>query len=170
MDKSSSIVFVLIAIPTVLIVVLGFLFISKDHRDVSSSLQESTQAKLEVVGSNEDDWGEIDINGGLFERTYKIKNSGESDLEIANFKTSCMCTTAKIKINGQTSPVFGMHTTSNWKGSIKPGEEAEIEVVFDPMAHGPQATGPITRIVSFNSNDSDNKNIEYKFVGNVIKK
>ena len=55
------------------------------------------------------------------------------------------------------------------KGVVKPGETADINVVFDPMFHGPQGTGPITRLVSFNTNDSSNRTVEFKLTGNVIR-
>ena len=99
----------------------------------------------------------------------QFKNTGESHLELTNFKTSCMCTETQISINGEKSPVFGMNTISDWKGVVRPGETAVVNVVFDPMFHGPQGTGPITRIVSFDTNDSGNRTVEFRLTGNVVR-
>ena len=84
-------------------------------------------------------------------------------------KTSCMCTQAKIVINGVSSPAFGMHGSSEWKGTIKPKEIAEVRAVFDPLFHGPDAVGPVTRFVSFDTNDVKNPTVELKLTGNVVK-
>ena len=79
-----------------------------------------------------------------------------------------MCTEAIVAIDGEKSPIFGMHTRSGWKGVIEPGQTAVVKVVFDPMFHGPQGTGPITRLVSFNTNDSENSTVELRLTGNVV--
>ena len=50
-----------------------------------------------------------------------------------------------------------------------PGETAEIIADFDPAYHGPQGTGPVTRIVSFETNDPDHPYVELGFKGTVVK-
>lgn len=167
MTNESKILVGLIGIPTVLILILGTMYATKNQ---APELTEDANAKLEVLGEATHDWGEIDINGGNASKDFQIKNTGTSDLFVTNFETSCMCTETQVMINGEKSPVFGMHSQSGWTGTIKPGETADILVVFDPLFHGPEGTGPITRLVSFNSNDSDNKTVEFKLSGNVISK
>ena len=136
----------------------------------SQTLQESTDARLEFVGEKFFDWGDIDIYGGIVEKTFTIKNSGTTDLELTNFRTSCMCTEVDVTIADQKSPSFGMHTPTAWKGIVKPGEEALVSVKFDPLFHGPEAVGPITRLVGFNSNDKNNSVGEFRLKADVIKK
>ena len=36
--------------------------------------------------------------------------------------------------------------------TINPGEEASVEVVFDPKAHGPAGVGKIQRVVTIDNN------------------
>ncbi|MCA9333386.1 DUF1573 domain-containing protein [Candidatus Saccharibacteria bacterium] len=132
-------------------------------------LNNKGNPKVEILGEKTHSWGEIDIEGGNVEKIFKIRNVGDDPLEVTNFKTSCMCTEAQISIGDDTSPAFGMHTRSGWKGSIQPGETADIRVVFDPLFHGPQGTGPITRLVSFNTNDSSNSTVEFRLSGNVVR-
>jgi hypothetical protein len=101
------------------------------------------------------EWGEININGGNATHEFVIENRGIGELELANILTSCACTSAQITIEGITSPYFGTATVS---------------VIFDPLFHGPTATGPIERLISIKTNDPKNENVEFKLTGNVIKK
>lgn len=81
-----------------------------------------------------------------------------------------MCTQAILKTSQEVSPEFGMHNNDNsWQGVIKPDEEVELEVIFDPAFHGPDATGEIVRLVTFNTNDQDKNKIEIKLIANVTK-
>lgn len=125
--------------------------------------------KIEIAES-EFDAGNVPIGAGLVKHTYKINNKGYGNLEINNIKTSCMCTQAILKTSQEVSPEFGMHNNDNsWQGVIKPDEEVELEVIFDPAFHGPDATGEIVRLVTFNTNDQDKNKIEIKLIANVTK-
>ncbi len=127
------------------------------------------------------DWGDIDISGGDVDHVFAFRNDGEEDLILKGATTSCMCTTATFELsNGEFSPDFGMHGGSKWIYSVKPGEEFKVNIVFDPMAHGPDAVGPIQRniylVTSSESNgnyakyDSDSGDMitELKLLGDVI--
>ncbi|KKR71776.1 MAG: hypothetical protein UU81_C0025G0011 [Microgenomates group bacterium GW2011_GWC1_41_8] len=114
------------------------------------------------------DWGEIDINNGTVSQTFPIKNNGSSSLTLQNIATSCMCTTAKLTYNGQTSPDFGMHEKSNYSLSVLPGESADLTVTFDPAFHGPSGVGPITRQVIVETNDPDNQQLEFSLTAQVL--
>ena len=93
------------------------------------------------------DFGTISMAKGNVETKFTLKNDGDESLTITEVITSCMCTTAEI--DGKT---FGMH------GSIAAGIEIpaktskEMLVTFDPNAHGPTATGPITRVIDIRTN------------------
>lgn len=128
----------------------------------------SSAAKLEA-GERSYEWGQINYSGGDVSKSFKIKNTGTETLRLYNIKTSCTCTKAFVSINGDKSPAFSMHTTSGWVGEVKPGEEATLEVVFDPDFHGPFGVGPITRLISVETNDKDNPKLEFTLTGNVVK-
>ncbi|OGC92885.1 hypothetical protein A3D85_00950 [Candidatus Amesbacteria bacterium RIFCSPHIGHO2_02_FULL_47_9] len=115
------------------------------------------------------DWGEIDYGGGVANHVFEIKNSGSKPLKLANVKTSCMCTTAKLIVKSGNSPIFRMHQVSDWQGTLEPGETAQLEVNFDPTFHGPSGTGPIERIISVETSDPAKSNIEFNLKGVVIK-
>ncbi|OGY47357.1 MAG: hypothetical protein A3J65_00520 [Candidatus Buchananbacteria bacterium RIFCSPHIGHO2_02_FULL_45_11b] len=118
------------------------------------------------------DFGAISMANGLVKHIFTISNAGTADLKLSNISTSCMCTTAVLEINGQRSPEFGMHSNpAFWSGELKPGQTANLEITFDPLAHGPDATGPITRTVTLSSNDGGRSNVKsnFTFTGNVVK-
>lgn len=162
-EQKTLVIFILVSI---VVLGLGIVFVTKTQ---PQELKKSEAAMIEVMDEMEHDWGEIDIFGGTVEKVFQIKNSGTGDLTVTNFITSCMCTEARVLINGGRSPIFGMHSRSGWSVTIEPGQTADVEVVFDPMAHGPDAVGPITRFVSFETNDLNNQKVELKVSGEVIK-
>ena len=118
------------------------------------------------------DMGTVSMASGLVRHTFEIENAGLSDLKINNIRTSCMCTTAFLKIGDYTSPEFGMpgHGTNplGWSKSLNPGEKAQLEVVFDPTAHGPAGVGQVARIVYLQTNDRQSGQPEFKLFFNVI--
>lgn len=127
----------------------------------------SQSAKVQVESSKHD-WGEIKLNGGDVKKTFVIKNIGTDPLQLANIQTSCMCTTAQVKIGEDISPRFGMHSRSSWIGKVPVGKQAELEIVFDPAYHGSSGIGPITREVIVETNDKTNPQLTFTLTANVI--
>lgn len=102
--------------------------------------------KITAIGSVEHDWGFIDIYGGDLQHTFTLRNTGEQNLILKGAFTSCGCTEAKIILSdGSVSPDFGMSLVSDWIGIVKPGENFDVMVNFDPLTHGPDALGPVVR-------------------------
>lgn len=95
------------------------------------------------------DWGKIDIKGGEVEHTFTFTNDSAEPLAIETASTSCMCTTAYITVPTESvSRRFSLHNNMmNWNGVVPAGEDFTVRVVFDPLAHGPDATGPIHRSI-----------------------
>lgn len=135
-----------------------------------ATVQTASLAKAALIGSANYDWGNILYAGGNVTKTFPIKNTGSQDLQLLNIRTSCHCTKAFVTINGVKSPEFGMDGGSSWIGVVNPGKTASISVIFDPAFHGPQGAGPISRFVSLETNDKDNKQITFTLTGIVINK
>jgi hypothetical protein len=139
-------------------------------------LNETESGKIVPLGNVDFDWGDIDIQGGLKDSPlFKFKNDGDGDLIIKTASTSCMCTTATVTLKDSTiSPAFGMHEAINWGGVVAPGEEFTVKVVFDPLAHGPDAVGPIDRFVTITTSSVSNGNYakkpaaSHEHSGNVV--
>lgn len=166
MDKK---VLIGLIIFSLVIIVGGSFFLSNSS---SRAVIKKTQgAKIETKETSFN-FKEIPYSGGKVEHSFAIKNVGNKDLEIANLTTSCMCTTVYFKSKSGKSSEFGMKgmtQPSKWKGVLKPQEEAKIIAVFDPAFHGPQGIGPVSRLVSFETNDPDKPYVEFVFSGTVVK-
>lgn len=144
----------------------------------------SDSGMLSALEKTTFDWEDINIEGGDVEHVFRLKNAGDKDLIIKSASTTCMCTTAFVETkDGLKSPAFGMHGSTPWGQPIKPGEEFDVRVVFDPMAHGPTATGPIQRSVFLVTSSKPNAEfaqqlpesspdavIELKLSGDVLSK
>lgn len=156
---------ILLVLTTVAILFGGILFLNNTS---ASQVVASANAEA-MVESDTYDWGNIPINGGNVTKKFSIRNTGSDPLQLTNIRTSCHCTTASVIIGGKESPSFGMSGTSQWVGKVKPGQEATLNVVFDPLFHGPQGTGPINRYISVETNDKSNSKLTFSLTGVVIK-
>ena len=86
---------------------------------------------------------------GKVSHEFTIKNVGKEPLKLGKMYTSCMCTTVSLLLNGEKKGPFGMpgHTPlPKVNKEIQPGGSAQIEVIFDPAAHGPAGVGIIERV------------------------
>ncbi|MDO8570808.1 MAG: DUF1573 domain-containing protein [Candidatus Daviesbacteria bacterium] len=167
-DKKILIGFVII---TLAILGGAIFFLSQGPSSSKAVIQKTVGAKIETPETSFD-FKDIPYSGGNAVHEYKIKNTGDKDLEIANMNTSCACSKTYFKSQKGESPKFsmkGMSAPSSWKGILSPGEEGSVIFSFDPTYHGPTAIGPISRIVSFETNDPDHPYVEFSFTGNVLK-
>lgn len=165
MNDKKVIVFLIVFV----VLLLGGSVVILNSSSQPKKIEYSQAAKAEALETTFD-WGEINYNSPKATKTFKIKNSGSTPLQLNNVKTSCTCTTAQIVINGSESPLFSMHGSSNWLGEVQPGKEAELVVVFDQAFHGPSGVGAIERFITLETNDLSNKKLEFKLKGNVVKK
>jgi hypothetical protein len=110
------------------------------------------------------DFGEIDIFGGKVSTTYTLKNEGTEDINILSAVTSCMCTEGQID-----DLVFGMHESPGKTVIVPAGGEKILKATFDPLAHGPNGTGKITRELMLKTNSSKTPEIKVTLTGNVVK-
>jgi hypothetical protein len=152
---------------TMLLLIGGVVLLSGGS-STSATVTTSQNAKATVDQKNFD-WGQINMKGGNVSKTFTIKNTGTDALKLTNIKTSCHCTKAQVKIGNNSSPYFGMNSVSPWIGEVPPGQEAQLEVIFDPAYHGPQGVGPINRLVAVETNDKSSSRIEFSLTGTVYK-
>lgn len=161
-DKKIIIGFIIF---TLLILGVGIYILSVST--IQSQLSTSQNARVSTDHKNFD-WGNISYGGGIATHTFTIKNSGSEVLKLTNIKTSCTCTQAKVEIEGKTSPLFSMHSTSSWVGEVAPSKEAKLSVIFDPAFHGPSGVGSVERLISLETNDAANAKMEFSLKGVVI--
>lgn len=163
--KTKKIIF--ISLP-ILLIIIGIIFVVVNYSQPENRIENQGTPKIEIT-QKEYNAGTVSMADGLVKHTYEIKNVGNGDLKIDRIWTSCMCTTAVLKVGNKTSPKFGMHAGSAfWSQKIAPNKAGQLEVIFDPAFHGPQGTGPIVRIVYLSTNDIQNKEIEVRLTANVV--
>ncbi|MDO8599794.1 MAG: DUF1573 domain-containing protein [bacterium] len=163
---SLKLVFLLVLSLTAL--VIGIVWFASISTGKSTILEPSSNVKA-VIPEFSFDWGTIPYSGGNAVKTFIIKNEGTEILKLQNIKTSCTCTRAQISTEQGKSPYFTMHSISSWLGEVAPGKEAQLAVIFDPAFHGPSGTGPITRLISVETNDKNKPKLEFSLKGVVVK-
>ena len=113
-------------------------------------------------------FGSISMAGGKVTHSYRIRNTGTEPMLIRKMYTSCMCTTAALVKSGRKFEPYGMPGHGfipRMNEPVNPKEEAIIEVVFDPAAHGPAGIGPVDRFVTVEN--SAGRPLELAFTANV---
>jgi len=142
------------------VVILFFFSINTNRPSVDVPQAESAL----VAESTSYDFGDIDIFGGKVSTTYTLKNEGSGDVRILSAITSCMCTEGEI--GGMR---FGMHERTVKKVVVPAGGEEILTAVFDPLAHGPNGTGKITRELILTTDSEKTPEIKVTFSANVVK-
>ncbi|MEW6689268.1 MAG: DUF1573 domain-containing protein [Pseudomonadota bacterium] len=114
------------------------------------------------------DFGSISMAAGKVTHRFWFRNESDAPVLIRKIYTSCMCTTATLVkgmkvINTYGMPGHGFVPPVN--ESLKPGEAAYIDAVFDPAAHGPAGLGPTQRVVIIEGDSG--QRLELHFAANV---
>jgi hypothetical protein len=97
------------------------------------------------------DFGTVSMAAGKVAHRFNINNANAAPIIIRKISTSCMCTTAQLLKGGKKLAIYGMPGhgyVPNLDEPIAPKEEAMVEVVFDPAAHGPAGIGRVERLVT----------------------
>src|SRR3989338_1824784 len=171
MDKKT-----IVSLVVIIIGVGGLVWWSKsvENKDLSANvLTDSHPARIgDTLTAPETfyDFGTISMKNGNVSKIFKVTNSTGADIKVPSLTTSCMCTNAYIlSADGSKRGPFGMpgHGGAVPKANamIRSGESMDIEVVYDPNAHGPAGVGLIERSVFLE--DEDNKIIQFKLRVNV---
>ena len=146
---------------TILFFLASFLFVAcTEENQEESHLDPKWSGEISSDDSLLYEFGDINIEGGLVSHTFSFTNSGDTPLYLYDMSTSCMCTEAQyILPDGTSSPTFGMDTDQAWSTEIAPGEDFQVLVTYDPMAHGPDAVGEINRSIIFHSSSIETDRI-----------
>ncbi len=145
----------LILIPT-LAIFAGIIWLASPSsaEKQTAVVSQSVKDTLAAVGESSFDFGEISMAKGRVSKIFTVKNSGSEPVMIERMYTSCMCTSATLILNGARTGPLGMAGHGyipRIKKEIPAGGQAEVEVIFDPAAHGPAGVGPIRRAVTLES-------------------
>ncbi|MFH1049901.1 MAG: DUF1573 domain-containing protein [bacterium] len=95
-----------------------------------------SQPKIEIIGGDTYDWGEVDGNQPNLKAKVKIKNTGNELLKITEVKPTCGCTTAPLD-----------------KNELQPGEIATLDITLRIGGSGNELSKTI-RIMSTDPKES----------------
>ena len=152
-----------LAAGTAVVILFGIYFSSqKTSPQPRSGYQEQPAAKPPAAGQLSGvralasvspffNFGKISMAAGNVSHRYWIKNISGDPLSITKLSTSCMCTVATLITQVGKKGPFGMPghgPTPRIEERLAPGATAQVEVVFDPAAHGPAGIGQTDRIVT----------------------
>mgnify|MGYP001591923414 CR=1 FL=1 len=151
-----------------IVILGGLVWIARPDGPNTASVVASSNGSLAVEEANNYDFGSISMAAGKVKHTFKIKNTSAEAVTIGKMYTSCMCTTASLMMGGKQFGPVGMPghgAIPKINQTINPNEEAAVEVVFDPAAHGPAGVGRIQRTVTLENNSG--KPVELSFAAVV---
>lgn len=141
----------------------------------STKEEKAVDTSSGMLSVSESSWniGAVSMKDGIHTKEIELTNDSNEPVTITKMETSCMCTTATVihedGTKGPTKGMVGHGGTPYLSETIAPGEKARLAVAYDPNAHGPNATGPISRNISIRTDSSEQPTINLKFSGVVVK-
>lgn len=164
----------IVSFVVVLVVLFAVLFlVGKPNPNKNKNVDANSNASsvVSVLKATETlyDFGMISMKNGDVSKTFKVTNISDVDVLIPSLTTSCMCTRAYfIDSDGSKAGPFGMPgmgVVPKLNKIIKAGESADVEVVYDPNAHGPAGVGIIDRFVYLE--DENGNKLQFEIKANV---
>lgn len=149
----------------VLVGLFGVMWWGKGNQSSNPEEQVKNKSQL-IVAESVYDFGTISMANGNVSQIFKVTNQTNKNIFISNLTTSCMCTNAYIvKSDGSKKGPFGMTGMGyvpKADETIKAGETRNIEVVYDPNAHGPAGVGLVDRFIYLDDTDGGRLQLEIK--------
>ena len=147
---------------------VGFLWMLSKSQASSPTSKNLTESASQLTAAEMFyDFGTISMANGNVSKTFKVSNSTTKDILVKEISPSCMCTTAYIGSVDSKKRPYGMPghgsaalTKANEK--IGAGESRDVEVVFDPNAHGPAGVGTIDRLIYLTDASGSTLQLEIK--------
>lgn len=131
---------------------------SSSKSSTTSYTLSDTERPTVKTDSDFQDLGKMKVSD-VKSATFKITNIGKKPLVLSDINSSCDCTFGKVTINGNSSPELGMHSQSNWQGSVEAGKEATVEVIYKPSIM--PVKGEVGREVYITTNDPEKPTLTF---------
>ena len=176
----------IISLVVIILGVAGLVWWSKSVDSGTLSATPEVQSRSVGVGNETGkltaeeilyDFGRISMKDGNVSKIFKVTNAGTGEVNLTNVSTSCMCTAAYVlRADGSKLGPFGMpghggntampgHGNGKAGEIIPAGESRDIEVVYDPNAHGPAGVGIVDRFIYLV--DENGQKLELEIKANV---
>ena len=170
MKKNQLVILIIFVVAIVLVILFAKQTEPSRLENEPSALINSTRDVGALVATESFyDLGTISMSTGKVSRVFKITNSGGAPVQVKKIYTSCMCTTATLTTKEGKAGPFGMpghEAIPTISQIVAPNEEASIEAIFDPAAHGPAGVGRVRRSIYIET-DSQKEPLELIFEANV---
>lgn len=153
------------AIITLALLFGGLFFLSRPGPKITINPQATGQL---TAGESFYDFGSVAMAKGLVSHKFTLTNSDSVPAVVTKIYSSCMCTKGTLTIGDRTYGPYGMPghvAVPGIAAEIAPGQTAQLEVIFDPAAHGPAGVGKIERTVTAELNGQSPLN--FNFSANV---
>ena len=142
---------ILVSVLVIVVLFGGLIWFSRRGPSTGSE-QVNSGLSGGILSSEESafNFGEVSMANGKVSHVFKIKNNSSQPAVISKIYTSCMCTEASLIIGRERMGPYGMPGHGfipSIDKTVNPGEEVDVEAVFDPAAHGPAGVGRIDRAV-----------------------
>lgn len=150
---------------SVLIIVGAVAVMGKDTRPKREDLGKAAM----TIDKTSEDFGSMKVSEDKT-ATFTITNTSNATLRMWGVATSCDCTFATVVIDGKETGEFNMPmhmnaTLKNWIGEVPAGKNATLKVTYRPSVMPVQ--GPVSRQVSFATNDPKNSEVTVSVSANV---
>ena len=140
----------------------------RNNSAASPSLVPTKSTSALVAGETFYDFKTISMKKGNVSHVFKVTNTTAQDISVPSVTTSCMCTVAYLLLpDGSKKGPFGMPgmaAVPKANDIIKAGETRDVEVVYDPNAHGPAGVGAIDRFIYLEDASGGKITLEIKAV------
>ena len=160
----------IVKIGVAILILGGVIWIARPGtKNNTASLSTKSNGVLTLEESNNYNFGSISMAAGKVTHQFKIKNTGTGPVTIEKIYTSCMCTEEALVKNEERFGPYGMPGHGfipKINQVLNRDEQAEIEVIFDPAAHGPAGIGKIQRVVTVENNAGEP--LQLNLTANVI--
>ena len=163
------------------IFIISFLFLIKWKKDIDQEITNTkttnkiSKSEITIIKNNIN-LGEIPMDEWKVNIPFEFINSWNENISLWDAETTCMCTEAVVTDFEWKNPSkiivmrwhnFGLATKVN--KVLKPWNKAYLVATFDPNAHWPNATWPISRNIYINTNSSITQKLDFRFMWDVVK-
>ena len=115
---------------------------------ISGAIAMQAQPKLEIVGGDTYDWGEVSPDDSPLKTKVRLKNVGNKELIIEQVRPGCGCTTAPLNTD-----------------RLGPGQFATLDVEFKVSNY----TNQVHKTISIRTNDPENRVSIYHLKAYVVR-
>jgi len=119
--------------------------------ETGNRAQLASGSQILSVAETTYDFGRISMAKGSVIHTFAVRNTSTEPARVRKLYTSCMCTEALLDLGEKRVGPFGMPGHGfipSIDETLAPGQEATVEVTFDPAAHGSAGVGAVNRVVT----------------------